>query len=69
MDAINILNGVEGIHFCHFEASDVVRHALVQRIVNAYESAKPQQQELALGMGEGITEQPQGQPAHPAMPQ
>jgi phosphate starvation-inducible PhoH-like protein len=39
---------VEGIHFCHFEDSDVVRHALVQRIVRAYESAKPQQQELPL---------------------
>ncbi len=48
LDAINILNGVEGIHFCNFEDSDVVRHALVQRIVRAYESAKPQQQELPL---------------------
>jgi phosphate starvation-inducible protein PhoH and related proteins len=49
VDAINVLDGVEGIHFCHFEDSDVVRHALVQRIVRAYESAKPQQQELPLG--------------------
>ncbi len=48
LDAINILDGVEGIAFCHFEESDVVRHALVQRIVRAYESAKPQQQELPL---------------------
>jgi len=32
----------------------VVRHALVQRIVRAYESAKPQQQELPLAMGEAI---------------
>ena len=48
LDAINILDGVEGIHFCHFEECDVVRHALVQRIVRAYESAKPQQQELPL---------------------
>jgi phosphate starvation-inducible PhoH-like protein len=51
----------------------VVRHALVQRIVRAYEAAKPQQQELPLGMGETI--QPQGQQdapqqaAHPAKPQ
>jgi phosphate starvation-inducible PhoH-like protein len=44
LDAINVLDGVEGIHFCHFVDSDVVRHALVQRIVRAYESAKPQQQ-------------------------
>ena len=34
---------------------DVVRHALVQRIVRAYESAKPQQQELPLSIGEGMT--------------
>jgi phosphate starvation-inducible PhoH-like protein len=40
LDAINILDGVEGIHFCHFEDCDVVRHALVQRIVRAYESVK-----------------------------
>jgi hypothetical protein len=41
LDAINVLDGVEGIHFCHFEDGDVVRHALVQRIVRAYESVKP----------------------------
>jgi phosphate starvation-inducible PhoH-like protein len=49
IDAINVLDGVEGIQFCHFEAGDVVRHALVQRIVQAYESVKSQQQELPLG--------------------
>ncbi len=46
LDAINILDGVEGICFCHFADGDVVRHALVQRIVRAYEATKPQQQEL-----------------------
>jgi phosphate starvation-inducible PhoH-like protein len=76
LDAINILDGVEGIHFCHFEDSDVVRHALVQRIVRAYESARPHQQELPLAMGEAIdarTEQrenrPQAQGVHLAKPQ
>ena len=54
LDAINILDGVEGIHFCHFEDGDVVRHPLVQRIVRAYESAKPQQQELPLAIAETI---------------
>ena len=54
LDAINILDGVEGIHFCHFEDCDVVRHALVQRIVRAYESVKSQQQELPLALGEAI---------------
>ena len=34
--AINILRDVEGITFTHFTAQDVVRHALVQRIVEAY---------------------------------
>jgi phosphate starvation-inducible protein PhoH and related proteins len=52
LDAINVLNGVEGITFCHFEDSDVVRHALVQRIVRAYDSAKPHQQELPLAPGD-----------------
>jgi phosphate starvation-inducible PhoH-like protein len=54
LDAINILDGVEGIHFCHFEDGDVVRHALVQRIVRAYESYKSPQQELPLGAGDAI---------------
>ena len=76
LDAINILDGVEGIHFCHFEDCDVVRHALVQRIVRAYESAKPQQQELPLALGEAIEvgtqpreERTQAQGLHPAKPQ
>jgi phosphate starvation-inducible PhoH-like protein len=33
-----VLDGVEGIKFCHFEDVDVVRHQLVQRIVRAYDS-------------------------------
>ncbi len=43
-DAIRILDGVEDIAICKLTAADVVRHALVQRIINAYESAakKPQ---------------------------
>jgi phosphate starvation-inducible PhoH-like protein len=76
LDAINILDGVEGIHFCHFEECDVVRHALVQRIVRAYESAKPQQQELPLALGDAIEvgvenreNHTQSQPLHPAKPQ
>ena len=58
VDAINILDGVEGIEFCHFEEGDVVRHALVQRIVRAYESVKPQQQELPLEMSESLAVEP-----------
>jgi phosphate starvation-inducible protein PhoH and related proteins len=36
--AIEILRGVDGITFTHFTPQDVVRHALVQKIVEAYES-------------------------------
>ena len=35
-EAIEILRNVEGITFTHFLAQDVVRHALVQKIVEAY---------------------------------
>ncbi len=76
LDAINVLNGVEGILFCHFEEADVVRHALVQRIVRAYDSAQPRQQELPLAMGDASesASQPMQEPAqtqamHPAKPQ
>ena len=76
IDAINVLDGVEGIHFCHFEDVDVVRHALVQRIVRAYESVKSQQQELPLALGEPIEvgtpereERSAAKGLHPAKPQ
>jgi phosphate starvation-inducible PhoH-like protein len=36
----NILEGVEGIGFTFFGNKDVVRHPLVQRIVEAYDSAE-----------------------------
>jgi phosphate starvation-inducible PhoH-like protein len=36
--AVEILKGVEGISFTHFTPQDVVRHALVARIVEAYEA-------------------------------
>ncbi len=36
-EALRVLEGVEGIRFCHFEDVDVVRHQLVQRIVQAYD--------------------------------
>ncbi|QFU77951.1 PhoH family protein [Halioglobus maricola] len=43
--ASNILDGVEGIGFTYFANKDVVRHPLVQRIVQAYDThentAKP----------------------------
>ncbi len=38
-DAIRVLDGVKDIAICHLTAADVVRHALVQEIINAYEKA------------------------------
>jgi phosphate starvation-inducible PhoH-like protein len=39
--ASDILKNVKGISFTHFNAKDVVRHPLVQRIVEAYDAAEP----------------------------
>jgi phosphate starvation-inducible PhoH-like protein len=54
LEALHVLDGVEGIRFCHFEDTDVVRHHLVQRIVRAYDSYGRSQQELPLSMGESV---------------
>ncbi|GIX22332.1 MAG: PhoH family protein [Gammaproteobacteria bacterium] len=35
---LKVLHGVEEVAFVHFDAADVVRHPLVQRIVSAYEA-------------------------------
>jgi len=56
-EALHVLEGVEGIGFCHFEEVDVVRHSLVQRIVRAYDSyGRAQQIPLELGDAEQGTE-------------
>jgi len=34
-----VLDGVEGVSFVHFDSRDVVRHPLVQRIIDAYDRA------------------------------
>lgn len=50
-DAIRVLENVKDIAICRLTSADVVRHALVQEIINAYEKAaqkadtrKPNQQ-------------------------
>jgi phosphate starvation-inducible PhoH-like protein len=43
---------VDGIGFVHFESGDVVRHHLVQRIIQAYDNFGRVQPELPLEMGE-----------------
>lgn len=37
VQAREVLKGVEGVAFVHFEEADVIRHTLVARIVKAYE--------------------------------
>ena len=63
LEAIEVLKGVDGITFCHFEDGDVVRHQLVQRIIRAYEGFTRGQQELPLRLQES------GEKAQAAKPQ
>ena len=44
-DAIRVLDGVKDIAICRLTSADVVRHALVQEIINAYERAARKQDE------------------------
>ncbi|MFH0826310.1 MAG: PhoH family protein [Candidatus Omnitrophota bacterium] len=37
LQAQDVLKPIEGIHFTYFSGTDVVRHALVQRIIEAYD--------------------------------
>ena len=53
IEAMSVLTGVDGIGFVHFESGDVVRHQLVQRIIQAYDSFGRQQPELPLRMSDG----------------
>ena len=43
-DAVRVLESVNDIAICRLTASDVVRHALVQQIINAYEKADKKQE-------------------------
>jgi phosphate starvation-inducible protein PhoH and related proteins len=67
VEALNILDGVEGIRFVRFADGDVVRHQLVQRVIRAYEGYGRQQQELPLAMGEGERD-PKGEPVRVVRP-
>ena len=39
VEAIELLSGIPGLAFVFFDKSDIVRHQLVERIVEAYEQA------------------------------
>ena len=43
-DAVRVLDGVKDIAICRLTSADVVRHALVQEIINAYEKAAKKQE-------------------------
>ena len=43
-DAVRVLEGVKDIAICQLTSADVVRHALVQQIINAYEKAAQKQE-------------------------
>lgn len=45
--ALKVLKNVEGIGFCELTSKDVVRHPLVQKIVQAYEKYESREQRLA----------------------
>jgi phosphate starvation-inducible protein PhoH and related proteins len=40
LEAADVLKGVDGLAFVHFDEADVVRHHLVQRIIRAYDEHK-----------------------------
>ena len=44
-DALRVLEGVKDIAICRLTAADVVRHSLVQEIINAYERAEQKKEE------------------------
>jgi len=62
VEAIEILRGVDGIRFCHFEDGDVVRHLLVQRVVRAYDSFGRAQRELPLAIPGSDSSKPASMP-------
>jgi phosphate starvation-inducible protein PhoH and related proteins len=58
-NAVDVLRGVEGISFVQFDDKDVVRHALVQKIVLAYDRYNKQvglSRQLSLKLGDGSPE-------------
>jgi phosphate starvation-inducible PhoH-like protein len=48
LHAVDVLKTVQGLSFVYFDQGDVVRHHLVQRIINAYEEHKGRQLALSL---------------------
>ena len=53
VEALRILEGVEGIGFMRFTEADVVRHPLVQSIIRAYEKDDARRPPEAAGTRDG----------------
>jgi phosphate starvation-inducible PhoH-like protein len=72
IEAVDILQGVNGLAFVHFDESDVVRHHLVQRIIRAYDEHKNRlaEQQLSLLEPKPVAPRPAVLPAteEPHMP-
>jgi phosphate starvation-inducible protein PhoH and related proteins len=64
IEAVDILQGVNGLAFVYFDESDVVRHHLVQRIIRAYDEHKTRLAEQQLS----LIEPKSGAPPAPPMP-
>jgi phosphate starvation-inducible PhoH-like protein len=61
LEAVEVLKGVEGIRFVYFDERDVVRHALVQRIIRAYEQYSEGNgggTQLSLKLSDPVAEKP-----------
>src|ERR1700757_1106894 len=68
LEAIDILQRVNGLAFVHFDESDVVRHHLVQRIIRAYDEHKTRLAEQQLSLLEAKPAAPPGLPVPPEEP-
>src|ERR1700682_1876217 len=67
-EAVDILQGVNGLAFVHFDESDVVRHHLVQRIIRAYDEHKTRLAEQQLSLLEPKPSPPPALPVPPEEP-
>jgi phosphate starvation-inducible protein PhoH and related proteins len=65
IEAVDILQGVNGLAFVHFDESDVVRHHLVQRIIRAYDEHKTRLAEQQLSLLEPKSSPPPVPPEEP----
>ncbi len=75
LEAVDILKGVDGLSFVYFDQGDVVRHHLVQRIIQAYDEHKARvEEQMSLLEGKAASTNSNGKtngaegmpPQHPA---